>query len=65
MTRQSPATSPIASPCINICQIDRASGLCAGCLRTIAEISAWGKMDDEARRALMTQLRDRRLAPRD
>ena len=28
------ADQPVASPCINVCQIDPASGLCRGCWRT-------------------------------
>jgi predicted Fe-S protein YdhL (DUF1289 family) len=31
--------SDIDSPCIDVCMLDRDSGLCRGCHRTIAEIS--------------------------
>jgi predicted Fe-S protein YdhL (DUF1289 family) len=30
--------------------MDRLSGLCEGCLRTIPEIAGWSKMEDAARR---------------
>ena len=29
------------SPCINVCRMDAASGLCEGCARTLAEIAGW------------------------
>lgn len=31
-----------ASPCVNICEIDAATGWCRGCARTIDEICGWG-----------------------
>ena len=47
-----PAVSnvPVASPCISVCRMDDATGLCVGCLRTLDEIAAWGALDDAARR---------------
>jgi len=30
--------------------MDRLSGFCEGCLRTIPEIAGWSKMEDETRR---------------
>ena len=53
------ASTPVASPCINICQIDERSGLCRGCRRTLDEIQAWSLYDDEERRALWQQLLQR------
>lgn len=52
--------APIASPCVSVCRMDAASGWCEGCLRTIDEIAAWGGLDDEARRAVMALLPERR-----
>lgn len=54
--------SGVASPCINVCRMDAASGLCEGCLRTIDEIAAWGTMDDDDKRAVWQRLEQRRLA---
>ena len=34
----------LPSPCISVCRMDPASGLCQGCLRTIDEIVAWGSL---------------------
>lgn len=50
----------IASPCNNICDIDRVSGLCAGCLRTLDEIAIWGSATDAQRQAILTQLPHRK-----
>jgi hypothetical protein len=43
-----------------VCTIDPASGWCAGCLRTIDEIAAWGSLDDRAKRAVWKLLPERR-----
>ncbi|WP_322789222.1 DUF1289 domain-containing protein [Paraburkholderia eburnea] len=40
------------SPCINVCRMNEASGLCEGCLRTIDEIASWSTFDDEAKHAV-------------
>jgi predicted Fe-S protein YdhL (DUF1289 family) len=47
---------PVASPCINVCRMDAATGWCEGCLRRIDEIAGWGRLPDEARRAVLAQL---------
>lgn len=46
------STRAIASPCINVCRMNEATGLCDGCLRTIDEIAAWSTLDDTAKRAV-------------
>ena len=56
---EGPASVP--SPCINVCRMDAASGLCEGCLRTIDEIAAWGTMDDDGKRAVWQRLEQRRI----
>lgn len=50
---------PVPSPCINVCEMDAASGLCRGCMRTINEIVAWGSAPDEYKRAVLEQIRVR------
>ena len=50
----------IPSPCTKVCTIDAATGWCAGCLRTIDEIAAWGSLDDGAKRAVWKRLPARR-----
>ena len=51
----------VASPCINVCQMDAATGWCAGCLRSIDEIAAWSRMDDSGKRTVCAQLPQRRV----
>ena len=36
----------INSPCKNICTIDKKTGLCLGCYRTLEEIALWSGLDD-------------------
>jgi predicted Fe-S protein YdhL (DUF1289 family) len=51
---------PVATPCVMVCTVDGASGLCLGCLRTLAEIATWSRMTDEARATVMHDLPGRR-----
>lgn len=46
----------VSTPCIRICTLDPAGRLCLGCGRTVAEIGAWGGMDEAARKAVMAVL---------
>lgn len=46
----------IDSPCVNVCDIDEASGLCVGCARTIDEIVGWLGGTPEWRDAVMRAL---------
>lgn len=50
--REVPAEGPVPSPCISVCRMDAASGLCEGCFRTLDEIAAWGMLDARERRAI-------------
>ena len=50
---------PVPSPCISVCRMDAATGLCEGCFRTLDEIAAWGMASDAQRRALWAALMDR------
>jgi len=54
-------SAPISTPCIKVCIVDGKRGLCIGCGRTLAEIAAWGSLEEERRRAIMADL-PRRLA---
>lgn len=51
-----PVPQPIDTPCIKLCVIDQPSGLCRGCLRTLAEIARWSGMSADERRAAMARL---------
>ena len=50
----------VPSHCTSVCRIDPASGLCAGCLRTLEEIARWSAMDDAERRAVLAALSARK-----
>jgi predicted Fe-S protein YdhL (DUF1289 family) len=52
----------LETPCIDICTIDEANGLCKGCNRTIDEIARWASMRSEERRAIMAILPERNPA---
>jgi uncharacterized protein len=54
------SATPVPSPCISICRIDAASGLCVGCLRTLDEIAAWSALGEDARRDVWQAIRRRR-----
>jgi uncharacterized protein len=43
-------TEDVPSPCISVCRVDARSGLCDGCMRTLDEISAWSRLDRDAKR---------------
>ena len=50
----------VLSPCINICVIDEETGFCAGCQRTIEEITGWADRNSTAKREILQKLTDRR-----
>jgi uncharacterized protein len=46
----------VLTPCIKVCVVDAASGLCTGCGRTLAEIGGWLGFSDATRREVMAVL---------
>jgi predicted Fe-S protein YdhL (DUF1289 family) len=55
---------PALSPCIGICTLGD-DGLCDGCLRTGAEIGAWGQLPDAERQRIMIEVLPLRERARD
>ena len=49
----------IDSPCVNICIVHPQANICAGCFRTIDEISGWSKMTAEQRKEIINDLPNR------
>ena len=49
----------LPSPCISICKLNKSTGFCDGCFRTINEISQWTSMTDVERMSLLEILRQR------
>lgn len=54
--------SGVPSPCISVCRMDRHTGWCEGCMRTIDEIAGWSAMDDGQKRRVWQLLPQRREA---
>ena len=48
-----------ASPCTNVCRIERRSGFCEGCRRTVDEITRWPLASEAERRAILAELPQR------
>ena len=48
------------SPCIKVCQMDPARGVCIGCCRKLEEIARWGAMSERERDEIMSNLGERR-----
>ena len=46
----------IESPCVKICVIHPVERICAGCLRTIDEISVWSRLTAAERTVIMADL---------
>lgn len=50
----------VPSPCISVCVMDQATGLCAGCMRTLDEIASWSVYSDDEKRTVLAALPARR-----
>lgn len=53
------AAQPVPSPCVSVCRMEAASGLCEGCLRTLDEIAAWSGLDDASKRQVWMRIAQR------
>ncbi|MEW4468077.1 DUF1289 domain-containing protein [Parasphingorhabdus sp. JC815] len=47
------------SPCNNICKIDRISGFCIGCGRSLDEITEWSSAPPARQQKILVQLPER------
>jgi len=54
------AVAAPASPCIDVCRMDEASGLCRGCFRTLEEISVWSRAAPAERLRILAAVERRR-----
>ena len=50
------------SPCVKVCQMDPARGLCIGCCRTLDEIARWSGMSDLERERVLSLLPARKAS---
>lgn len=55
-SKRASTVAEVSTPCIKICTIDPVSRLCAGCLRTLDEIGAWGGLSEAERRRIIVEL---------
>lgn len=46
----------VPSPCVSVCVMHPQTGLCEGCLRTLAEIGDWSRMPDEDKRQVWQRI---------
>jgi predicted Fe-S protein YdhL (DUF1289 family) len=60
--RMTQTTHTAASPCINVCTMNSANGLCQGCLRTLDEISIWSHVSNVERLDILAAVARRREA---
>ena len=55
-----PSTAqPVLTPCIKVCAVDGASGLCFGCGRSLQEIATWARLSEAERSVVMAELPER------
>ena len=52
----------VESPCIRECRVDQVTGWCAGCFRTLREISYWETYTPAEQRRVMALIEARRAA---
>lgn len=50
----------VSSPCVEVCEIDYVKKVCAGCYRTLDEIAAWGYANDNEKRRILNNIKDRK-----
>lgn len=61
MSTAGPPSATVPSPCVNVCRIDEATGLCVGCLRTLDEVAVWSMLDDATKRDVLEAIAQRRV----
>lgn len=49
----------VDSPCVEVCRMDPAKDVCAGCWRTLDEISRWRDMSDSERTSVIAAIAQR------
>ena len=51
---------PVRSPCVKVCELDPATGLCRGCCRTQDERDWWVAYSSEQQRDVLQRCEQRR-----
>ena len=52
----------VPSPCVSVCRMEEATGLCLGCRRTLEEIRDWIIMTPDEKRAVLARIDVRRAS---
>lgn len=60
----SEAGGDVPSPCINVCRMNDATGLCEGCFRTLDEIACWSGYTREEKLAVRVRVEARKRVVR-
>jgi len=50
----------VPSPCVKICVLDPASGMCRGCYRTIEEVAQWVEYTTEEKLGVLERVAQRK-----
>ncbi|WP_350338013.1 DUF1289 domain-containing protein [Sessilibacter corallicola] len=53
-----PAEAMVKSPCVSVCVLND-EDICVGCYRTGEEISKWGRLDNDGKRAVLSECHGR------
>jgi predicted Fe-S protein YdhL (DUF1289 family) len=51
---------PVESPCIGVCELDKAEDRCTGCHRTVSELTHWARMTDAEKLGVLAKVAERR-----
>lgn len=54
--RKGASPGAVPSPCVGVCRMSPATGLCEGCWRTLDEIAAWSRANDARRLRIWAEI---------
>ena len=52
--------APVPSPCISVCRMTAATGVCEGCQRDLDEITRWSSASETEKRRIWHAINQRR-----
>jgi predicted Fe-S protein YdhL (DUF1289 family) len=50
---------PVPSPCVGICKMDERHAWCAGCFRTVEELTVWSTASNVTKLHVWQQIKER------
>ena len=57
------STGPVPSPCVNVCCMEARTDFCAGCFRTLDELSLWSRASEAEKRLIWQRVAERVAQP--